>query len=65
MYDGNTALVYVAGNIAQYVTVSVSGAHVSIIQSADITNDLINDGTFSEITYKLSNYTSSSGGGRP
>jgi hypothetical protein len=46
VYDGNAALVYVAGNIAQYVTVSVSGAHVSITQSADITNDLINDGTF-------------------
>lgn len=54
VYDGNAALVYVAGNIAQYVTVSVSGAHVSIIQNADITNDLINDGTFSEITYNLS-----------
>ena len=43
-----------AGNIAQYVTATVSGAHVSITQSDAITNDLINDGTFSEITYNLS-----------
>ena len=54
VYSGDAALVYVAGNIAQYVTATVSGAHVSITQSADITNDLINDGTFSEITYNLS-----------
>ena len=54
VYSGDAALVYVAGNIAQYITAAVSGAHVSITQSADITNDLINDGTFSEITYNLS-----------
>lgn len=54
VYNGDAALVYVAGNIAQYITVSVNGAHVSITQSADITNDLINDDTFSEITYNLS-----------
>lgn len=54
VYSGDAALVYVAGNIARYVTATVSGAHVSMTQSADITNDLINDGTFSEITYNLS-----------
>lgn len=54
VYSGDAALVYVAGNIARYVTATVSGAHVSMNQSADITNDLINDGTFSEITYNLS-----------
>lgn len=54
VYSGDAALVYVAGNIARYVTATVSGAHVSLTQSADITNDLINDGTFSEITYNLS-----------
>ena len=54
VYSGDAALVYVAGNIAQYITAAVSGAHVIITQSADITNDLINDGTFSEITYNLS-----------
>ena len=54
VYSGDAALVYVAGNIARYITAAVSGAHVIITQSADITNDLINDGTFSEITYNLS-----------
>ena len=54
VYSGYAALVYVAGNIAQYITASVNGAHVSITQSDAITNDLINDGTFSEITYNLS-----------
>lgn len=54
VYNGTSALVYVAGNIAQYVTATVSGAHVSITQSDAITNDLITAGTFSEITYNLS-----------
>ena len=54
LYSGDAALVYVAGNIAQYVTATVSGAHVSITQSDAITNDLINDGTYTEITYNLS-----------
>ena len=54
VYSGDAALVYVAGNIARYITATVSGAHVSLTQSADITNDLINDGTFAEITYNLS-----------
>ena len=52
-YNGTEALVYVAGNIAQYVDVTVSGAHVTITQSDAVTNDLINDGTLSEITYNL------------
>ena len=52
-YNGTGALVFVAGNIAQYVDVSVSGAHVTITQSDAVTNDLINDGTLSEITYNL------------
>ena len=53
-YNGTGALVFVAGNIAQYVDVTVSGAHVTITQSDAVTNDLINDGTLSEITYNLS-----------
>ena len=54
VYDGTGALVYVAGNIAQYVDVSVSGAHVTITQSDAVTNDLIAAGTLSEISYNLS-----------
>lgn len=44
-YNGNTATVTVAGNIAQYITPTVSGAHVNIAQSADVAD---------EITYTLS-----------
>ncbi len=44
-YDGSSALVTVAGNVAQYVTPTVSGAHVSIAQSDDLAE---------EITYTLS-----------
>ena len=44
-YDGSSALVTVAGNVAQYVTSIVSGAHVSIAQSDDVAE---------EITYTLS-----------
>ena len=54
VYKGASATVTVAGNIAQYVTPSVSGAHVKIVQSAALTNDLIDAGTASEITYTLS-----------
>ena len=50
-YNGSTATVTVAGNIAQYVTPTVSGAHVSIAQSSDLAE---------EITYTLSG-TSSDG----
>ena len=46
-YDGAAATVFVAGNIAQYVTPTVSGAHVSIVQS-----DAVNDDS-GEITYAL------------
>lgn len=53
-FNGTEALVFVAGNIAQYVDVSVSGAHVTITQSDAVTNDLINDGTLKEISYNLS-----------
>lgn len=45
VYNGTTATVAVADNIAQYLTVTQSGAHVSIAQ---------NDSLASEITYKLS-----------
>ena len=44
-YNGSSALVTVAGNVAQYVTPTVSGAHVSIAQS---------DNVAEEITYTLS-----------
>ena len=47
-YDGATATVTVAGNVAQYVTPTVSGAHVDIAQS----NTGAVDGD--EITYSLS-----------
>ena len=44
-YDGSTASVTVAGNVAQYVTPTISGAHVSIAQSDELAE---------EITYTLS-----------
>jgi len=44
-YSGSSATVTVAGNIAQYVTPTISGAHVSIAQSDDLAE---------EITYTLS-----------
>lgn len=43
-YNGNTAQVIVAGNIAKYMTASVNGAHVVALQSADVAD---------EITYTL------------
>ena len=50
-YNGTTAMVTVAGNVAQYVTPTISGAHVSIAQSntAAVDDD--------EITYQLSGTT--------
>lgn len=45
IYNGTSAAVTVAGNIAQYVTPTVSGAHVNIAQSEDVVD---------EITYSLS-----------
>ena len=47
-YDGTSAKVTVAGNIAQYVDVTVSGAHVTIAQSSAV------DDTVGEIEYTLS-----------
>lgn len=44
-YSGSSATVTVAGNVAQYVTPTVSDAHVSIAQSDDLAE---------EITYTLS-----------
>ena len=45
VYNGTTATVNVAENVSQYLTVTQSGAHVSIAQSASLAD---------EITYKLS-----------
>ena len=44
-YDGNTAAVYVAGNVMKYLDVVAKGADVSIVQTADLPD---------EITYTLS-----------
>ena len=43
-YNGTSATVRVAGNVAQYLTPTVSGAHVSIVQSESLE---------SEVTYTL------------
>ncbi len=48
-YNGTTAEVRVAGNIAQYIDVIANGAHVAIIQSSDFPGD-----DLGEITYVLS-----------
>ena len=50
-YNGSSATVTVAGNVAQYVSPTISGAHVSISQS---NTDAV-DGD--EITYQLSGTT--------
>lgn len=47
-YNGSAATVTVAGNVAQYVTPTVSGAHVSITQ-----DDTVSDQTCGEIIYAL------------
>ncbi|MBQ9546818.1 MAG: carbohydrate-binding domain-containing protein [Bacteroidales bacterium] len=49
VYNGSTATVSVADNVAQYLTVNQDGAHVSIAQSSDLAT---------EITYTLSGSTS-------
>ncbi len=54
-YNGTSASVVVAGNIAQYITAVVDGAHVQLTQSTDV-----GDATCGEITYTLSG-TSSDG----
>ncbi|MGN0281643.1 MAG: carbohydrate-binding domain-containing protein [Prevotella sp.] len=48
-FDGEVAKVNIAGNIAQYVDATVSGAHVSLVQSKNVGDD-----TCGEITYNLS-----------
>ena len=50
-YEGTTATVTIAGNVAQYVTPTVNGAHVSIAQT---NTDAVDD---DEITYMLSGTT--------
>lgn len=47
-YNGTEATVTVSGNIAQYVSPTVSGAHVTIDQSSDVSDDVCG-----EITYTL------------
>lgn len=47
-YNSDVANVTIAGNIAGYVSVSVSGAHVTVDQSSDVS-----DSTCGEITYIL------------
>lgn len=48
-YAGTQAVVTISGNIADYVTATVEGAHVRLIQSADVS-----DASCGEITYILS-----------
>ena len=48
-YNGTEACVTISGNVARYVSASVSGAHVSLVQSDDVSDD-----TCGEITYSLS-----------
>ncbi len=52
VYTDDKATVFVAGNVSPYVTATVSGAHVSIEQSADV------DDNVGEITYNLSGSSS-------
>ena len=51
-YDGTSASVAISGNIAPYVTATVSGAHVSVEQSSEV------DDSIGEITYTLSGSSS-------
>ena len=51
-YDGATSAITVAGNVARYLTIATSGAHVSIVQSADLAQ---------EITYTLSGNSTDGG----
>lgn len=52
VYNGSSAAITVAGNVAQYLTIAQSGAHVSIAQSSDLAT---------EITYSLSGSSSDGG----
>lgn len=49
VYSGTSATVTIAGNVAQYVSATVDGANVSVIQS-----DEVGDATCGEIVYVLS-----------
>ena len=51
-FDGTSASVTISGNIAPYVTATVSGAHVSVDQSSEV------DDSVGEITYTLSGSSS-------
>lgn len=57
VYNGSTATVTVPAKLMNYLAISVSGADVSITQTADLTNDLITAGTVSEPVYTLSGTT--------
>ncbi len=48
-YDGSSAKVTIAGNIMRYVDATVSGANVSLTQSAELS-----DAALGEISYQLS-----------
>ena len=47
-YDGTSAAVCIAGNVAKYVEPTVDGAHVTLVQS-----DEVGDDNVGEITYTL------------
>ena len=53
VYNEGEATILVAGNIAQYVTPTLTNAHVNIVQSSDVSDD-----TCGEITYTLSGQSS-------
>ena len=38
-YNGTSATMTIAGNVAQYVTPTITNAHVSIVQSTDVSDD--------------------------
>lgn len=52
VYNGSSAAITVAGNIARYLAITQSGAHVSITQSSDLAD---------EITYTLSGSSTNGG----
>lgn len=63
-YNDSIATVVVSDNIAQYITPTISGAHVSIAQSSDVPTEIIytlsgtsNDGEFymSTLFYRYPN----------
>ncbi|MBR5101533.1 MAG: carbohydrate-binding domain-containing protein, partial [Muribaculaceae bacterium] len=40
-YNGNTANVIIAGNIAQYMNANVNGAHVAVTQNSEVTEEIV------------------------